>query len=322
MTSPRPTIAVLGASGFVGSAVVSALVARGALPRPIKTPRVTVDEDPSADQLEEDFASSIQSLLEQLADCEAVINCAGQPDASSRDLAGLRGANAAVPGIAAAAARKAGTRRFVHVSSAVVQGRKACLDSSMSTDPFSAYASSKISGERLALDLGPISTVVYRPPSVHDSSRRVSRMTATIARSRLACVAAPGTANSPQAHILNVGDIIAFLALHPETPPSIVTHPSEGLTTAGLMEVLGGRRPFLIPRPLAQVGVKLGELAGRGIPALAANARRIEMLWFGQEQADSWASLHGWMPPAGNDGWKNLAEELRSQAGHPQGDIR
>lgn len=312
MSAPPPRVAVIGASGFVGTATCAALERRGAAVLRVRAPRVTVLDVPSSAQVRARFATEVEALAAQLAGCVAVINCAGQPDASSRDQGALLGANAVVPGIAAAATRRAGGARFVQVSSAVVQGRARCLDDSMKTDAFSAYASSKIAGEDLALGLGPDETVIYRPPSVHAPSRRVTRMTARIARSRLACVAAPGMSNSPQAHIANVGDVTAFLALHPQTPPPVVIHPSEGVTTAGLLRTLGGHQPLLVPRPAALAVVTVAAALGRRIPAVAANARRVEMLWFGQEQAPSWVSAQGWVPVAGADAWQQLAAELRA----------
>lgn len=266
----------------------------------------------------QEFGDAVAELAAACAGADVVVNCAGDPDAGSRDLGALYGANGVLPGLAGDAARSVGARRYVHVSSAVVQGRASRLDDSFVVDGFSAYARSKILGERSALDLGPSSTCVYRPPSVHAPSRKVSRLTSRIASSPVASVAAPGTQNTPQAHITNVADLIAFLALTKAEPPPVVIHPSEGLTSAGLMELLGRRPPAVIPRPIARGLTRVADVAGRFVPAVAANARRVEMLWFGQEQAPSWAVEWGWLPAAGQREWQILARELQSAQERPR----
>ena len=78
---------------------------------------------------------------------DVLINAAGNPDASSQDEDGLYGANALLPALLLRAARAAGVRRFVHVSSAVVQNDKAVLDASEDLRPFSPYSASKVMGE-------------------------------------------------------------------------------------------------------------------------------------------------------------------------------
>jgi hypothetical protein len=45
---------------------------------------------------------------------------------------------------------------------------------------------------------------------------------------------------------------------------------------------------------------------------LAANARRAEMLWFGQEQDESWLTLDGWAQPYGQDRWAEIGHVLRA----------
>ena len=248
----------------------------------------------------------------QLPAASAVVNAAGDPDASSVDALALDAANGWLPVLLAAAAARAGVPRFVHVSSAVVQGRRPVLDETSATAPFSPYSRSKIAGEaRLAVAQLP-GVVIYRPPSVHDVERRVTLMTTRIAASRAASVLRPGTQPSPQALLPNVAAAVAHLATCSNQPPTYVIHPWEGLTTAGLMRVLGGRRPALLPRPLANA--VLGSLRGLGrlSPAMAANARRVEMLWLGQRQAESWLTQQGWRPPVGPEGWIELGQQTRA----------
>ena len=216
-------------------------------------------------------------------------------------------ANGILPGLLASECSRYGVR-FVHVSSAAVQGRISSLDSTTEMNPFSAYSASKARGEVEALRCD--STVIYRPPGVHGFDRKVTRTIARLARSQFTSVAGDGSANSPQALIENVGDAIAFLAVSNVTPPAIVAHPSEGVTTGGLLEDLGGRRPARVSPRLARAAVAAAFGAAQTLPSAAGHARRLEMLWFGQSQSPSWLTGEGWVPVLGRDAWRDLGRRL------------
>lgn len=302
-------IGVLGASGFVGRAVVEALDGHEVLP--VQTPRLTtVARTPAELIAQATDHPSVAELAASIVGCDVLINAAGDPDASSRDLDGLYAANALIPRIAVVAAATAGVSRFVHVSSAVVQHDKPVLDESEDLRPFSPYSSAKVAGEEVLREQLPGVTVVrYRPPSVHAAGRRVTQMIGRIASSPMASVAGAGDRPSPQAQLPNVAAAIAFLATTDRTPPAVVVHPCEGVTTGGLMRDLsGGREPRHLPPALARLVVRVAKLAGRVHRPTAANARRIEMLWFGQGQSTSWLDDSGFVSPVGSEGWTRLIE--------------
>lgn len=309
------TVAVVGASGFIGRAVVAALRANGHDVHPVTGLRVSGRLDRQSKTVLVD-PSSRDQVAAAVRGCRAVVNAAGDPDASSTDVVKLRHANAMLPGLLAEVVSEAPEARLVHVSSAVVQGRVATLTASDEVDPFSVYAQSKIEGEQLVRRALPGRHVIYRPPSVHAADRRVSRSIVRLAESPLRSVASPGTAPSPQALIQNVASAVAFLATCGPQPPDIVIHPWEGITTAGLMKVLGGRDPHVLPRGLARGAVEVLERVGRHSGLIAANARRVEMMWFGQGQADSWLTEAGWKPPVGIEGWEDLRMRIKNGAGH------
>ena len=221
----------------------------------------------------------------------------------------MTAANGIVPGYLAMAAARAHIPRFVQVSSAAVQGRSSVLDSSPLVAPFSPYSRSKALGELLAGEAHD-GAVAYRPPGVHGPDRRVTQLMARIARSPISSVARPGSSPSPQTLLKNVADAIAFLATTEAQPPAIVAHPSEGLTTASVLTHLGGREPREIPRALAKTIVAVLTACGKVLPQVAANARRVEMLWFGQSQTPSWLTEAGWSPPAGHEAWRELGLQL------------
>lgn len=311
-------VAVVGASGFVGTAVVDALTAAGHDVVAVWAPRVAAQAaDPASLRAQAArIVATTPDLVEAVRGCAAVVNAAGDPDASSLDRAALLGANALVPAVVLEACQRAGVPRLVHVSSAVVQGDTAVLDEAPAGSGFSPYSDSKVAGEVVleSADDRPL-VVVYRPPSVHGPDRRVSRMTARIARSRLASVAGRGDRPSPQALIGNVGSAVAFLATCEQRPPPRVAHPSEGLTTADVMRLLGaGHEPWHLPVPAVRGLLALARAAGRWLPSVRTNARRVEVLWLGQAQAASWLSNAGWVAPIGREGWLELGRALREEA--------
>lgn len=308
-TSSR--VAVIGASGFIGSAATAAIEHRGFPVAELQAPRLPRIYPEEAISYLESGPKPMLDLAERLANYDVVVNAAGIPDASCRDIADLSAANGVLPGLIAAAGAIAGINRFVHVSSAVVQGRLPVLDESEDVDAFSEYARSKLLGEQMARLFSKGTAVIYRPPSVHGINRRVTRMTARIGSSRIASVAYPRTSPSPQALISNVADAIAFLGTTTLTPPSVVIHPWEGLTTTDVLEMLGGRSPLELPRPIARSAVTLLAVLGRLFPGLAADARRVEMLWFGQLQAPGWLTAVGWAPPHGMAAWTSLGNTIR-----------
>jgi len=249
-----------------------------------------------------------------------LINSAGIPAASSLNRDALFGANALLPRLLLEAAALAGVHRLVHVSSAVVQNDKAVLDDSEVMRPFSPYSASKVAGELVLRHAPPagVHIVRYRPPSVHAPGRRVTRMIGRIASSPMATVARPGDQQSPQALLPNVGAAVAFLATCQEVPPAVVTHPREGVTAAGLMRDLsGGAEPRVLPRWFARGVVGSAKVAGRVHRPTAANARRIELLWFGQSQSSSWLTSHGFSHPVGPEGWQHLSLSERMTSWTP-----
>ena len=232
--------------------------------------------------------AQVDGFAEQhLAGVDILVNAAGLPTATSTDFAAMLGANAQLPLFLARAAHAAGVKRMVHVSSAAVQGRQR-LDETETLRPENPYALSKALGERLLREEDGPEIVRYRPTSVHGPHRQVTRALMRIAESPVAAMAAPGDDPSPQVPVNRVAQAVALLADLAESPGPVVLHPWEGATTRSVLADLGGKEPYALNRKTAEIAVAGAYSAARFSGRLLGQARRLDMLLFGQRQLDGW----------------------------------
>lgn len=297
-------VAVLGSSGFVGREVVRALTEAGATVRRVQSPRLATQARDAATLVAEaqQHGPTIHRLRGELDGADVVVNAAGIADAGSEADNALFGANALLPGLICAALSR--DVRFVHVSSAAVQGRRPLLDESAVMAPFSPYSLSKALGEEVVRSMSE-HAICFRPTSVQGSGRAVTASLIRLAKSPMASVAGCGDAASPQVLVQNVGAAIGFVALTSEKPPHVVLQPSEQVTTAGLLRVLGDKEPRHIPPRLARSVVRASAIVGRRLGVAAAMSRRLEVVWFGQGQRAGWLDDR-WGAPVGVEGWDEL----------------
>ncbi|MEX3609608.1 NAD-dependent epimerase/dehydratase family protein [Rothia sp. LK2588] len=325
---------VLGASGFVGSSVLSRLRADGIDADPIEAPRLaTKQTDPKALAKE---ATSLEGIIDSLADsfagADVVINAAGVAAPNQQELHPLLGANALLPVVVAIAAQRTGVKRLIHLSSAAVQGPVRRLDASTHTDPFSAYSYSKALGEKALLlteeyvqksaaagvapgsknsiypaapASAPVSVApdhalelcIVRATSVQGSGRRTTEAFAKFASTPLASVAGKGDRRSPVSSSYALAEFVSMVGRFEGKLPSIVVQPWEGSTCESVIVDAGRRHPLHLPTPLCAAAIK----AGYAVSDLAdgrwqAAVRRVEVMWFGQKIDDSWARENGLVP--------------------------
>jgi nucleoside-diphosphate-sugar epimerase len=310
-------IAVLGAAGFVGRAVVDALTPVGVDVQAVHAPRIrcTTNGDPAASvrTWRSAHAREYGVLTDALAGAEVVVNAAGLARPDSADAAALEGANAVLPGVVAWAACDAGARRLVHVSTAAVQGRRDPLDETEHYDATTPYARSKLLGERVLLDTDlsrPVETIVYRPTSVMGPTRAMTRSLVRLANRRVVPLFGDGAAPLPSALVQNVGAATVALATGASSG-AIAVHPSEGMTARALLEAFGARRFLRVPRSLARiVDLALGRHGSRSARR-EAWARRLELLAFGQQVQAATLNRCGYRPVADASGYRKLAAAVR-----------
>lgn len=170
-------ILVTGASGFVGSALLRALLRSGRAVRVIsrKERQAPASEsrglvDPRVADLER--PATLDGTLDGV---ETIVHLAGALEGSEPGR--MRAINVQGSRNLATAARQAGVRSFVHVSSAAVYGERrglVLLKESDDTTPVSPYGLSKLDGERAvreSLAGGSVSLVVLRPTGVYGGGR-------------------------------------------------------------------------------------------------------------------------------------------------------
>ncbi|MBG0741273.1 NAD-dependent epimerase/dehydratase family protein [Paeniglutamicibacter antarcticus] len=296
-------VAVLGAGGFVGSAIAAECAARGLNVRPVHAPRLDSYAGDAADLIREARSPAASAAAAHLAaefsGVDVVVNAAGLATPRHAGSPALTGANALLPCIVAAAAAQAGVHRVIQLSSAAVQGHRPVLDESAERAPFSAYSRSKSLGEEALLKVGRGGTeaVILRATSVQGPGRPTTAALAKLAASPLASVAAPGTAATPVSSINALAWFTAEIALHAGSIPQIVLQPWEGLSVTEVLAAAGGRKPLKLPtwlcRAALSTGYFLSRLAGE---RLHGSLRRLELMWFGQAQQPGWAEQQGLLP--------------------------
>jgi len=300
--------AVVGSSGFVGSGVVEALQEAAISDiRKVRAPRLESDPENQISSAVERFwadplvTEAVEELTKSLYGVDVVINAAGlaAPDAAAS--AELFGANSLLPIVVAEAAQRAGVQKFIHISSAAVQGARAQLDETPDVDPFSPYSKSKAYGEELLAlwqrrqnqDTDQVNrgrVVVIRATSVQGRGRKTSAALQKVAKSKLSSVAAPGSQPSVVSSLQGLAHYVLTIGAYTGPMPQILLQPWEGASVRQVLELAGkGRKPLIIPRWLARTGVRVLQLGAKIHPKMHGISRRLEVLWFGQDQVSGWA---------------------------------
>jgi 2-alkyl-3-oxoalkanoate reductase len=205
--------AVLGAGGFVGAAMVERLYRAGAQPVPLIHRIGTGGALLARFGLPQRLANVLdpESLKAAFAGTDVVFHCVtGNRETIVKGLEN-----------SLAAAQAAGVRRFVYLSSAVVNGfrPKAAVDEASRFDPpsWSEYAKNKASAEKIIGNWnGGPDTVVLRPsiiygPRSKDWSEAPARQIAT----GTAYLVEQGRGHMNEIHIAHLLDAMLLAAHHP-----------------------------------------------------------------------------------------------------------
>jgi nucleoside-diphosphate-sugar epimerase len=187
-------IAVTGAGGFIGSAVVRRLAADGHRVRALTGPPGAVTHRaPPAVECCTGEIDQLDGVAQLVSGCEVVVHLAGPASVAASFDAPAEFARVHVAGTATVleASRRARVRRFIYVSSAEVYGAPELnpVAESHRLQARSPYAAAKIGAERLVecyqLAYG-LPAIVLRPFSVYGPRQSASGVIARIVRQLIA----------------------------------------------------------------------------------------------------------------------------------------
>ncbi|HWO73793.1 MAG TPA: SDR family NAD(P)-dependent oxidoreductase [Dehalococcoidia bacterium] len=266
-------VLVTGATGFLGSHVAERLVQQGAQVRVLTRgrSRLTYLDGLEAERVEGDLRDH-ESLARAVQGVDIVVHAAGLTMGAALSEAEFHEVNALATGRLAKAAREAGVRRFVYVSSQAAQGPNHD-GSSRAPDPprpISAYGRSKLAGEYAALaERDPMSVAVLRPPVIYGERDRALLPLYRLAKLGIVPVYGSGKNRISVVHVQDAAEAIAAAALAPGPSGAVYTF-SDGATHTWetLVEAFGrayGRVPRLLRVPPALY-------AGAGLLAAVAQA--------------------------------------------------
>lgn len=314
-------LALAGANGFVGRAVATEARRHDVEVIGIRSPRLKFSGRTNPASLSRAWINShpgdFEALVAMLEGVDVIVNAAGLATPDSQATGPLYGANAVLPAVLAQAAATAGVPRMVHISSAAVQGRREPLDETRGVDPLTPYGDSKASGEAVLFERHvetPRELVVYRPTSVQAATRSMTRQLVRFASLPAIPTCHRGEAPLPLALIDNVAAGIVHVC-RAATCPEVVLQPWEGMTLRSLLAAWGRARVVPVPQLVARASLGLLYAGGRIAPPLAAAARRLELITFGQAQDARALRVLGFSPPAGAAAYRKLAEEVSRRWG-------
>ncbi len=287
MPSANSRIGVVGASGFVGRALVERLLAEGG-----GCPRLF---GRSAGEVERCAIEAIEPGPNAFRGLDCVVHLAGVVDPRA-PAETLKEANVEFAIDVARAAATSGVRRLVFLSSISVHGRASndAVGPLTPLNPDNAYGRSKVEAEQaltaIAAETG-IELVILRPPMVYGPGGKGSF--ALLARLIRTGLPLPFALARGRRSFCSVGNLVSAIRHAAETPtPPAVLIPAdpEDFDTPGLVRTMAaamGRKVRLWPVPKTALAVPLAAL-GR--------AEMITSLFEPLQVGRAHWRRHGWRP--------------------------
>ena len=316
-------ILVTGASGFVGSALCSALIAQGHVVRGAVR---SADSMPSADIMDFIAVGEVDSQTDwtaALAGVDCVIHCAARAhvmhETEANALAAYRAVNVVGTQRLAAQAATLGVRRFVFLSSIGVNGvfthgaRRFVHDDVPA--PIENYAISKYEAEKVLWELSAktgLEVVVIRPPLVYGPGVKgnMLRLLSMVASGMPLPLGAVHNQRS-LVGLDNLVDLLVSCLGHPAAVGQVLlVSDGQDLSTPDLIRVLA--QAMSKPSRLVPLPVLLLRAAGFMVGKDVEVDRLVGSL---QVDIDHTCSLLGWKPPVCVDeGLQKTADWFLSQS--------
>jgi nucleoside-diphosphate-sugar epimerase len=297
-------VLVTGANGFVGKAVSKALLQRGDSVAGVVRHPQTAPPGVREWLLDVDDFQGIEQRWPVALQCDAVIHSAARVHVMQETAVDLlrayRGTNVEGALRVAAAARRAGARRFVFVSTIKAVGESSVgrpineMDEPLPSDP---YGISKLEAERALLDYGResgLEIVIVRPPLVYGPGVRANFL-------QLMNVIAKGVplplgaiaARRSLVFVDNLADALVHCATDPRAAGQTF-HVTDGrdLSVSELARALA--QQLRVPARLIPVPVGMLRVAGR----LTGRSAQVDRL-IGELRVDAShiCECLGWYPP-------------------------
>jgi nucleoside-diphosphate-sugar epimerase len=260
------TVAVTGATGFIGRHLTTDLVERGVKVRAVVRPDSPNAVPPGAEIVRAPLRAS--ALADAFAGIDAVVHLAGV--VSAVDAETYAAVNAGGTREVAAAAAAAGVR-LVHVSSLAAAGPAPASRPRGEDDlpvPITPYGQSKLDSERALRAFPSLRWTVLRPGVVYGPGDRAVLPLFKLAAGPIAPVVGRASAAYTFVYIADVVRTIEA-ALEKTSPGGIffVGH-AEPVTPRGLLETIQratGRRSALVhvPMPVTRVAAEICDVVGR-----------------------------------------------------------
>ena len=262
----EPTVAITGATGFIGRHLITHLAARGATVRAVVRPDSPRQAPPEAVTVR--AALDREALTPAFAGADLVVHLAGVVASSRHDVfddVNVRGTKAV-----AEAAQRAGAR-LIHVSSQAAAGPAPAASPRSESDaprPLTAYGRSKLAGESVVEATSGLEWTILRPGAVYGPGDRAMLPLFQLVSGRVLPVVGRQDAAFMFVHVRDVvAAITAAMTIACPGETFFVGHPRP-VTAGDLVDRIGrivGNRPLslTVPAPVAWMAAQACELIGR-----------------------------------------------------------
>lgn len=317
-------VLVTGATGKVGHAIAFALLERGDRVRAVvRDPRRAASILPARVEPLQGDATDAGSLAAAVEGCELVFNAMGMPEQWVRDDGIFDRVNALGSGALAAAASRAGVRRFIHTSTHDVfhadSGQR--FDETMLADypKETAYERSKQHAEELVLaERHGMEVVILNPSGVYGPTHSPTPsfengLFEPVVRKRLPAVP-PGGSGYAFVDGVAAGHLLAAeQGRDGERYILADGYASFREIAETVRDVAGrGRVPPVMPVPVARAVAAVGESVSRVIrrPPLLPRGQLTYFLWQGHPDSSKAQRELGWQPIPLEEGIRKTLQEM------------
>ncbi len=317
-------VLVTGATGKVGRAIAAELLERGdQVSALVRDPKRGVSTLPAGVDPVKGDATNAASLSAAVEGCEIVFNAMGMPEQWVRDEAIFDRVNAHGSGALAAAARKAGVRRFVHTSTHDVfhaeSGRSFDETTVADYPKGTAYERSKQHAEELVLaERDGMEVVILNPSGVYGPTQAATPsfengMFEPIVRKRLPALPPGGTGYAFVDGVAEGHLLAADSAKDGERYILADGYASFREIAETVKQVAGrGRVPPVMPVPVARALAGVGEGMARIIrrPPLLPRGQLTYFLWQAHPDSSKAQSELGWQTTPLADGVRTTLDSM------------